>query len=205
MATVNEVADAITARKAEHDGQLVVAIAGAPASGKSTLAGDLLLALKDAIILPMDGFHLDNAVLADRDLSERKGAPQTFDVAGLRHMLERLRGGEEIIAPVFDRELDVARAGAVVISPEHDIVLVEGNYLLLNEAPWQGLHSFWDMTVMMDVPREVLRERLLHRWLGHGLGTEKAHAKADNNDMPNAEKVLTGSIKADLVVNASEL
>lgn len=200
MTNIHDVAEAITARKATHDGQLVVAIAGAPASGKSTLAADLLVTLKDAIVVGMDGFHMDNGILADRDLSDRKGSPESFDVAGFHSLLARLTGGEEVLAPIFDRELDLSRAGAVVVSPKHDIVIVEGNYLLLDEAPWSALHGFWDMTIMIDAPMEILKERLIHRWLTLGLGVEKAHAKASKNDLPNAERVLAGSIKADLVV-----
>lgn len=201
MTEIQDIVAAITARKAEHDGQLVVAIAGPPASGKSTLASDLLVNLKDAMIIGMDGFHLDNGILADRDLSDRKGSPESFDVAGFGNLLTRLAGGESVIAPVFDRELDLARAGAVNVSPDHGIVIVEGNYLLLNEAPWLALQEHWDMTIMIDAPIEVLKERLLHRWLNLGLNVEKTHAKVSTNDLPNAERVQGGSLEADLVVS----
>ncbi len=205
MTTLKDVADAIRARKAAHDGQLVVALAGAPASGKTTLAGDLLAELKGAIIVGMDGFHLDNGILEDRDLTDRKGSPESFDVAGFRHLLARIDAGEEVVAPIFDRKLDLARAGAVVVSPDHEIVIVEGNYLLLDEALWSDLHGFWDMSIMIDVPVEVLKERLVHRWVSHGLAVEKAHSKAQANDLPNAERVTRGSIKADLTVGTVDL
>ena len=101
----------------------VFAIAGAPGSGKSTLAETLLAALEAeapgaAALMPMDGFHLDNAVLDARGLRARKGAPETFDVDGLSVALDRVRAADRPVAvPVFDRVLDLARAGAVVIAP----------------------------------------------------------------------------------------
>lgn len=201
MMSVAQIADAIADRKEAHEGQFMVAIAGPPASGKSTLAQELLDALDQATILAMDGFHLDNALLTDRKLTERKGAPETFDVAGFAHLLGRLRGGEEVLAPIFDRDLDLSRGAAVAVSPDQGIVLVEGNYLLLDEAPWSDLHRFWDMTIMLDVPIDILSERLVHRWLSHGLGVERANAKAEQNDLPNGRRVLEGSVAADLVID----
>ncbi len=200
MTTLKDLADAIAARKAEHDGQLVVAMAGPPASGKSTLSSELLVTLKGAIVIGMDGFHLDNGILEDRDLIARKGSSESFDVAGLKNLMKRLALGESVFAPVFDRELDLARAGAVRVSPEHEIVIVEGNYLLLNEAPWLELQEFWDMSIMLSPPVEILKERLIHRWRDLGLSVEKAHAKVAQNDLPNAEHVLGGSLEADCIV-----
>ena len=205
MATILEIAEKIRARKASHEGQFVVALAGPPASGKSTLANDLLMELKGSIILAMDGFHLDNGILTDRGILERKGSPESFDLAGFSHLLERINAGEEVVAPIFDRNLDLSRAGAVAIGPEHDVVIVEGNYLLLRDAPWSELHRFWDMTISLNVPLDVLKERLVHRWLGQDFGVERAHAKAQENDLPNAELVVNGSIEADLVVDTVEI
>ena len=94
----------------------------------------------EAALMPMDGYHFDNAILVERGLLPRKGAPQTFDVDGLARDLERLRaGGREVVVPVFDRTLDLARAGARVDPPGAPGGLVEGNYLLLDQPPWGGL------------------------------------------------------------------
>ena len=110
-----------------------MAIFGAPAAGKSTFANLLHHALNQlnqhqAALLAMDGFHLDNHILEMRGQSIRKGAPFTFDVAGLKHCLQRIKQGDEaeIFVPVFDRDLDVARAGASCIRGDDKIILVEG-------------------------------------------------------------------------------
>jgi pantothenate kinase len=191
--------------RAEGRARFVMAIAGAPGAGKSTFSDALLAALERAApgraaLVPMDGYHLDNAVLADRGLLARKGSPQTFDVAGMARDLARIRAGEpEVLAPVFDRDLDLARACARVVGPEHAVVLVEGNYLLLDAAPWDGLAAYFDRTLFIEVPVEELRRRLIDRWLGYGLGQEGAWLRAESNDLPNAMLVAGGSRGADLV------
>lgn len=186
----------------------LVAIAGAPGSGKSRLAEALSAEIETrapgrVAILPMDGYHLDNAVLQARGLLAVKGAPETFDVWGLIRDLERVRAGtREVVAPVFDRELDLARAGARVIRPEQSIVLVEGNYLLLRAAPWDAAAPMFDRTLFVEAPESELRRRLVRRWLRYGLAAEAATRRAEENDLCNARLVAAGSRPADIVWQA---
>ena len=152
-----------------------------------------------AAVIPMDGFHLDDQVLAERHLLARKGAPQTFDVAGFRHLLLRLRDDSEpeIAVPVFDRSLEISRAGARMIPASVRILLVEGNYLLLQDAPWRDLAPAFDLTVMVREPRERLEARLIARWQSFGFDEEKSRAKVTQNDLPNVDLVLGNSSAAD--------
>lgn len=188
-------------------GRWLVALAGAPASGKSTLAEALVEGLNTqrpgrAAVLPMDGFHYDNQVLEPRGHLPRKGAPHTFDVAGLRHMLQRLKDRDEaeVAIPVFDRSIEIARAGAAILSREIEIVVVEGNYLLLDRDPWTALHGLFDVTVAFEVPEDVLRARLAARWESYDLSPARITEKLEENDLPNGRLVREESIPADYVI-----
>ena len=191
----------IAALAAARPGRILVAIAGAPGAGKSTLAEALVERLgPEAALVPMDGFHLDNAILDARGRRFAKGSPDTFDVAGFESVLRRLTAGGEVIVPVFDRYIDVSRGSARVVPPEARIIVAEGNYLLLREAPWDRLQDLWDLTVFLDVPVAELERRLIDRWHHHGLSDADARRRAFENDIPNARIVADGSVAADMIL-----
>jgi pantothenate kinase len=202
-------ADLLEARAAQG-GRVIAALAGAPGSGKSTLAEKLVGKLNGrqpglAAVLPMDGYHYDDLYLVPAGLRPRKGAPMTFDVGGLYHTLKRLRDRDEdeVAVPVFDRKIEIARAGARLIPKETPVIVVEGNWLLLNQAPWDRLQPMFDVTVMVDVPEHVLRARLRGRWERLGLSEAEIVAKLEENDLPNGRWVRDGSVAADHVVRNS--
>lgn len=182
----------------------LVAVAGPPGSGKSTLAEALAQALSKAgiaaSVVPMDGFHLDNAILDARGLLARKGAPETFDVRGLMRLIPALADEEEVFYPVFDRARDLAIAGAGCVGPGCDTVILEGNYLLLAAEPWAGLERSWDLSVALSVPEDELERRLIARWRAHGHDPEAARARAEANDLPNARLVARASLPADITL-----
>ncbi|KGJ02387.1 fructokinase [Paracoccus halophilus] len=180
-------------------GRRVIAILGAPGSGKSTLAARVVAALDGAALVPMDGFHLDDRLLSADGLLQRKGAPETFDAAGFLSLIGRLKAGGEVVHPVFDRSREQAIAGAARVRADTRLVVVEGNYLLLDRAPWRDLAGLWDLSVMLDVPMAELRRRLTARWRGFGKspGEVEAHLR---NDLANAETVLRESLGADMRV-----
>lgn len=186
---------------ARSDRRLLVAIAAPPGAGKSTFAEALAAQLQGAAVVPMDGFHLDNSVLEARGLQSRKGAPETFDAFGFQTMISRLRQEDEVVIPVFDRSRDIAVAGARVIGPEARILLVEGNYLLLDQAPWNEIARSWDRTVWINVPLPELEARLIRRWRDHGLNEADARTRALGNDIPNAKLVIAKSLEADWVIS----
>ncbi len=185
--------------------RFMVAIAGPPGAGKSTVAAQLRYGLiklgETAIVVPMDGFHFDDAVLHARGHRARKGAAFTFDVFGFEVLLKRIKAREPDIAiPVFDRTMELSRAGADIVTDEAKFILVEGNYLLLDQAPWNRLKPLFDFTIFIDVPEAELEQRLMGRILAHG--HDEAYAKnwIASNDMLNIRDVQANSIPADLVV-----
>jgi len=182
----------------------LIAVVGPPASGKTTLAGALHTALNTRGIatglVAMDGFHLDNSILDARGLRHRKGAPETFDLSGFASLLTRLAVEDEVIAPTFDRARDASIGSSSVVTRDMTTVVVEGNYLLLNEPGWQDLQAHWALSVMLKVGAQELENRLVERWLQFGFTQADARTKALDNDLPNATRVLKNSLPADMTV-----
>ncbi|WP_019955045.1 AAA family ATPase [Yoonia vestfoldensis] len=181
--------------------RVIVAIAGAPGSGKSTFAGELARRLnargRRSVVVPMDGFHLDNAVLEARTLLPRKGAPETFDAHGFIRLIKAIKAGEEVFAPTFDRTRDLSIAAAIAIPADARVVIAEGNYLMFDEAPWSELAALWDVSVRLDVPMPELRARLIQRWLSQNLSRAVATRRAEGNDIPNAQRVIAKALPCD--------
>ena len=203
--TPEALAEEIRRRANGHGARrFIAAVAGPPGAGKSTLAEALVASLgADARAVPMDGFHYDDAVLDARGLRARKGAPETFDALGFIHLIRRLRTGEEVAIPIFDRSMELSRAGADVVTAQDRLLVVEGNYLLLDEAPWRDLVPLFDLTVYIDVPEAELDRRLVARWAQYGRDPASARTWIDSNDMPNIRRVTQGSRAADVVIGAS--
>jgi pantothenate kinase len=192
-------------QKAAGAQRFMVGIAGPPGAGKSTLSAALREALvaqgESAIVVPMDGFHFDDVVLNARGHRPRKGAPFTFDVLGFEVLLKRIKAREQDIAiPVFDRNMELSRAAADIVTDEAKFILVEGNYLLLKSAPWNRLKPLFDFTLFINVTEPELERRLMGRILSHGHDETYARNWIASNDMLNIREVQAGSAKADVVV-----
>ena len=178
-----------------------IALSGPPASGKSTisqkLANDLSAKMYNSSILQMDGFHYDDLILKEKKLLLKKGAPETFDVMGLINFISRLYKEEEVAIPIFDRSLELSRSSAAIISKNTKVIIVEGNYILLNNYPWKELHKFFNSTIMINCEEKVLEERLIERWKKFKLSKQEINQKVYKNDLPNGINVLKNSITPD--------
>lgn len=183
--------------------RVIVGIAGAPGAGKSTLAADLVRRHDGvrALTVPMDGFHLSNEELARLGLAQVKGAAETFDAWGFVHLLRRLRAVEELVyAPMFDRALEQAINAAIPVPRDVELVVVEGNYLLLPDEPWSLARPLFDLAVFLDVPAAVRVPRLLERARAGGRDATAAHDWVHRNDEANARRVTASRDRADVVL-----
>lgn len=196
-------ADALDAVSAlTSPGRVLVGVTGPPAAGKSTLAVALARALPSAVAVPMDGFHLANAELARLGLSGRKGAPETFDAHGFVALLGRLRSpdGVTVYAPAFDRQVNESIGSAIPVFPHVRVVVVEGNYLLMDAPPWDAVRPLLDLVLYVDAPPEVRHAALVRRQLARGLSREDARAWAGGSDAANAAVIEQTRSRADRVL-----
>lgn len=181
---------------------MLLGITGPPGSGKSTLAAALAGAVDvPAVVVPMDGFHLADPELARLGRSSRKGAVDTFDAAGYRNLLQRIRAetAGTVYAPEFDRARELAVAGAIPVGPGVRLVVTEGNYLL-SDGPFEGVRQLLDECWYVQVDPEVRRRRLVER---HSLARSRPEAEAwtDGPDKANSVLVESTRDRADLILD----
>ena len=178
----------------------ILGIAGPPGSGKSTLAQALCEALGGtAVLVPMDGFHRSNEELVELGLRDRKGAPETFDGTAFVALLETLRAGVPVLAPVFDRRADRVVPDAISVPATVPLVVVEGNYLLLDEPPWDAVRALLDEAWYLTGDDDRV-ERLIARHVAHGRTPAAAREWVLRSDEANARLIVPTAARADLVV-----
>lgn len=182
----------------------VLGITGAPGSGKSTFASLLeeLLGADVAVVVPMDGFHLSNAVIDGGPLRDRKGAIETFDVGGYASLLQRLAQPIEpvVYAPDFNRSLDEPIAASIAVPADLPLVITEGNYLLADGHGWQGIREHLDEVWYLESPEALRRRRLTERHVLFGKERVDAEKWAHGTDQFNAELVHATRHKADRII-----
>ncbi len=183
----------------------IIGLAGAPGSGKSTVAQALCQAFPTTSqVVPMDGFHLANTELDRLGLANRKGSPPSFDSAGYVALLARLRQqrqDETIYAPDFRREIEEPVAGAIAVFPNTQLLITEGNYLLLNDGHWHRVAPLLDEIWYVSVDEATRLQRLIQRHMQFGRSEADARAWVSSNDEPNARLIEASQHKANLVID----
>lgn len=187
-------------------GRRIVGITGAPGVGKSTLAAELVARLgsEGAVLIGMDGFHLDDEILRAHGSFDRKGAIDTFDGDGYFALLQRVAaarpGDPPIYAPRFDRSLEASLAGAVEIPSTVPLVVTEGNYLLADSGPWRLARAALDEVWFLDLDDETRRARLIARHRSYGRSDAEARQRALGSDETNAQLIAAARGRADLAI-----
>jgi len=187
--------------------RLLIGIAGAPAAGKSTLASSLTRALNrefgpsTAVAVGMDGFHLANSQLIRLGLTGRKGAPDTFDVAGFVSLLRRLRDREELVyAPEYSRTLHESIGSAIPVPAGVRVILIEGNYLLIPGGAWAQVRPLLDFAIYVEATDKVRVNALLRRQQNRGLSREAARSWVFGSDEVKAALIGTTKQYADAIL-----
>ena len=192
-------------------GRAILGICGPPGAGKTTLVEELLRRLRArhgpewAAHVPMDGFHLADVQLRRLGLADRKGAPETFDADGYAAILGRIATGRDrvVYAPGFERELEQPIAAAIAVPPEAQIILTEGNYLLLEEPAWAAARSWMSEVWYVDLDPATRVERLIGRHVRFGKAPARAREWVLRSDEANARLVEGSRGRADLVITAA--
>ncbi len=184
--------------------RVLIGIIGKPGAGKSTLSKFLMAKLPKEFVtvVPMDGYHLSNKVLKDLKRADRKGAPDTFDVAGFISLVKRIRTEQtqNIYYPIFDRAIEESIAAQGVVTSATKVVIIEGNYLLHDDGGWEVCNDLLDESWIVDVDDDKRISRLISRHIAYGKDPEAAKAWAKGTDEVNAKLIERGRNRADFVV-----
>lgn len=207
-------------KHAKGRSRVVIAISGPPGSGKSTIAEEVARTVADLpdgpsiTSISADGFHFPLDTLRkmpnSKELMARRGAHWTFDADAVVELIRKLQNSPDqaITAPTFDHAIKDPVPDGVKIGPEIQVCLIEGNYLLSNEAPWDAIAGLVDERWLVTVDKDLAMKRIASRHLKAGIEDtmEKALERTLNNDMRNGDYVMrTSQGRFDIEVESVEV
>lgn len=186
----------------------LLGVVGEPGAGKSTFAEQLWARLEKvqpgrAVTVSMDGFHLAQKVIEARGQAAHKGTIDTFDADGFLALLRRTRAETRntVWWPAFDRDLEDSVAGAIEVAAHHQLVIVDGNFLLSTQEPWKQVKDLLDESWFLDALPEPRRERLTRRYISYGFTPQAARTKALGVDEHTSALIRSTHSRADLLLS----
>ena len=202
--TIEEALKRLRSLNENNSQRIIIGIVGKPGAGKSTLTSYLLenLVKEKAVLVPMDGYHLSNKLLAEYEKADRKGAYDTFDARGYSELIKRIKSDSDsdIYFPIFHREIEESIVAEGVVLKDCKVVLTEGNYLLLDNHGWQDVKSFFTESWYIQIDDDLRRERLMARSIRYGRSPEIAYKWTHGSDEVNAKVVETTMNNADVIL-----
>lgn len=206
--TVEHYAQTLLELAAAKPGRYLLGLTGAPAAGKSTFSAQLVEHVNKAqqtelaIVVPMDGYHYSNEVLDEKGLKPLKGIPATFDAQGFVDLIKQLKveTSKSVFAPLFDRSIEASIENGIEVKPEHKIIVSEGNYLLMDDAPWNQLPKLFDEIWYIESSVDKLIPRLTARHKEGGRDSEETRIKMESTDLPNARLIESTKPRANRVI-----
>lgn len=195
----------------EEKRRIIVFLAAPPAVGKSTLAALFETIGKEDSDQPtlqslgMDGFHHYQSYILKHTVNIQgqmvpmksvKGCPESFDYERFYDLIQKAKQQDTLLWPYYNRKLHDVEDDQIEVNAQ--ILLIEGNYLLLDEAPWNQLSSLCDDSIFISTSTDAVKKRLIQRKVMGGSLPHEAVSFYENSDKKNVERVLDHRLPAHL-------
>lgn len=196
---IQQLAEELSAKlkRLQPEQRVIIGLVGYPGAGKSTVSAALVNAVNNlhnqtvASVVPMDGYHFSNEELESKGLLALKGVPDTFDASSFIVLLKELRkpAVKTVCCPKFDRSIEASIPDGIAIEPEHRLLVVEGNYLLLDKEPWNSIRDLLDEAWFLHADLNTILPRLVERHREGGRTESGIKTKMESTDIPNAHLI----------------